>query len=100
MSTLTATPADFVGASPLPSRPTPLFDLVLRDPSRLSAMLSNEDQLPRATQKLLALSLLGLVIFGAVVGESITAVPLDELAWLRHGTPVLWMPAAFAMAFV
>jgi hypothetical protein len=84
-----------------PRTPSPkVFELVLREPTQLSAVLSDELQLPRATQRLLALSLLGLGVHGAVLGASLSTVHLTELAWVQHGLPALWMPVAFALSFV
>ncbi len=102
MDTTADVAASFV-APPAPAarpRSPGVFELVLREPARLSEMLANEAQLPGATQRLLGLSLLGLLVHGALLGASVGSVRLRELAWLQHGQPVLWMPVCMALAFV
>ena len=81
--------------------PPGMFDLILRGPARLNALMRDESALPGVTQKLLLLSLLGLSVHGLAVGlafEFLAArgldVPLDQ------GHPMLWMPLASVLAFV
>ena len=100
MYSATATPDVLDSQLALPPTEASLFDLVLRDPSRLSRQLADEAQLPRTTQQLLALSLLGLAVHGAVLGASMSGVQLHELGWMQHGVPAIWMPLAFSLAFI
>jgi hypothetical protein len=77
-----------------------MFDLVLRGQKRLSVVLRDEAALPMTTQKLLALSLLGLAVQGLVLGLTAQLVHPSELAGLCRGHPIVWMPLAFCLAFV
>jgi hypothetical protein len=103
---LQALPAPVVpAAAPEPetfSGPTPgVFELILRGPARLNALMRDESALPGVTQKLLLLSLLGLAVHGVVVGLAATYVPhLSSSEWFNEGHPVLWMPLALMLAFV
>jgi hypothetical protein len=77
-----------------------MFDLVLRGQPRLTRILLDERALPLAVQKLLALSLLGLGVYGVVVGFAAQALR-PELPWGGPlGHPVVWMPLALMLAFV
>lgn len=84
------------------SGPTPgVFELILRGPTRLNALMRDERALPGVTQKLLLLSLLGLAVQGLVVGFAATFVmPGDWPEWFHQGHPLLWMPLSLMLAFV
>ena len=89
---------------PRPEEPSALglFDLVLRGQDRLSSLLRHDASLPSLTQRLLALSLLGLAVHGLVVGIASQALGRGALAGLglQEGHPALWMPLAFVAAFI
>jgi hypothetical protein len=88
------------------------FDLVLRNDRRLDAVLRDEPTLASSLRQLLALALVGLAAHGLVLGAAVwlelhrtlqlVFPPGHTLIrdWFTAGHPVLWMPLAFAGAFV
>ncbi|WP_224246388.1 hypothetical protein [Hyalangium gracile] len=80
---------------PVPGPMPGMFDLILRGEARLHRLLRDEAGLPEVIQKLLALSVLGLVIHGGVLGLAASMFsPSPSLAWYQAGHPVVWMPLA------
>lgn len=77
-----------------------MFELVLRGKRRLDTLLRDESALPSVIQRLLLLSLLGLLVHGLVVGMSVQLVGADAGSFYSRGTPWLWMPLSFAFAFI
>jgi hypothetical protein len=79
----------------------PLFDLLMRGPRALDALLLDERELPRTTQRLLLLSLLGLLVHGLVLGATAHMLPPQFAGpFSSRGNPALWMPLAFAGSFL
>lgn len=80
-----------------------MIDLVLRGQNHLSALLAEEHLLPSLVRKLLGLSVAGMLVHGVVVGAFAKLIGAGEappLVALTGGNPVLWMPAAFVLAFL
>jgi hypothetical protein len=81
--------------------PRSMFDLVLRGREMLDDLLRDETHLGTAAQKLLLLSLVGLVIHGAVVGVAATLLPPTAVhPFFGRGHPSLWLPLSFGGAFL
>jgi len=79
-----------------------MFDLVLRRPRLLDRVLRDEAALPKAIQEMVSLCVLGLAVFGLVVGASAQLVR-DQLipgSFFSSGLPAVWMPLAFVLAFL
>jgi hypothetical protein len=74
------------------------FELVLTEGRVMDELVMDDARLTRTVQKLLLVSMAGLMIYGVVVGVAadISSLP----AWFTQGTPALWMPLAFAGAFL
>lgn len=101
----------FVGEPALPAgprlteaAPRAMFDLVLRDPERLDALLLDEQRLGTTLHRLLALALLGLSAHGLLLGfvqRTLlwSSLNLDTQVWLG-GHPMLTLPVAFVGAFL
>jgi hypothetical protein len=101
-------------AGPLPARAAPasgrrgIFDLVLRDPERLDALLLDEGQLMTTLHKLLLLSLGGLIAHGLLLGfvcKTLLWGSLDPQVQLFLGsqpmaTLALALPGAFMTALL
>ncbi len=89
--------------TPQPEGPLPtVFDLVLRGQRRLTQSLTEPARLPALMQGLLALSVVGLAVHGLVLGLGAQFLGRDA-QWLEfyvRGTPLLWMPLSFVLAFV
>jgi hypothetical protein len=84
-----------------PTSPRSMFDLILRGRERLDDLLRDDAQLASAAQKLLALSLLGLLVHGLVLGLASAMLPASAVgSFAARGHPWLWMPLSFAGAFV
>jgi len=75
-----------------------ILDLVLRGPEQLDAMMRDERNLPALIQRLLFLSLAGLLVHGLVVGAS--AQLLEGSGLFAQGHPAVWMPLCSMLAFV
>jgi len=95
MDTCIITSSDSATA-PRPSQERGIFDLVLRGEKELTRLLLDDHKLAGNLQRLLALSLIGLGLYGFVVGLS--------WQWLTHpktvGIPAFWTPIAFTGGFV
>lgn len=78
-----------------------MFDLLLRERRTLDGLVRDERALPRTTQRLLLLALLGLFVHGLVLGLTAQLLP-PELAgpFSARGHPALWMPLSFTGAFL
>jgi len=90
---------------PLPAAearaPRSMFDLILRGRESLDDLLREESQLAAAAQKLLLLSLLGLLIHGVVVGLAASLLPPQAVgAFFGRGHPWVWLPLSFMGAFL
>lgn len=79
-----------------------MFDLVLRRPRLLDRILREEGALPKAIQDLASLSVVGLAVYGLVVGASAQLVRdrLIPSSFFASGLPAVWMPLAFVLAFL
>jgi hypothetical protein len=81
-----------------------LFDLVLRDPDALDALLLDETQLRRALDGMLALALLGLLLHALTVGVAADlaqrAGDLPEWSLFLGRHPELSLPLALTGAFL
>ncbi|MFZ5468743.1 MAG: hypothetical protein ACOZIN_04820 [Myxococcota bacterium] len=73
-----------------------MMDLILRGRKRLNRLLCDDHQLPSALQRLLLLSLAGLLVHGLVVGFAAQVLEVS----LFGGHPVLWMPLASMVSFL
>jgi hypothetical protein len=84
--------------------PRGMFDLVLRDPARLDALLLDEGQLGAALHKLLGLSLLGLAAHGLLLGFVQRTILWNSLSvetqMFLGNHPACTMPVAFVCAFL
>lgn len=86
--------------------PTPsFFDAILRDDIIIDDLVSTPDTLTTTIQKLLALSVFGLMVFGVIVGlvAHLGATPDAPLRFFGEplrGTPILWMPLTMAGGFL
>jgi hypothetical protein len=86
----------------MPKVRPPMFDLVLRKPRLLDRVLWNEAALPKVIQELASLSVVGLAVYGLVVGVSAQLVR-DRLwpgSFFLGGSPGVWMPLALVIAFL
>lgn len=86
----------------MPAVRPPMFDLVLRRPRLLDRVLRDEGSLSKAVQDLASLSVIGLAVFGLVVGASAQLVR-DRLvpgSFFASGLPAVWMPLSFVLAFI
>jgi hypothetical protein len=92
---------DSTPAAPGPPQARGLFDLVLRDPAALDALVLDEVRLPATLQRLLVLSLAGLLVFGAVVGLTAQLCLASGTAATSLGRlPLLTLPVALSGAFL
>src|SRR5215813_12209943 len=95
MDTIIMTACDSAGAT----RPSPergIFDLVLRGEKELTRLLLDDGKLAANLQRLLVLSLVGLGLYGLVVGLCWHWLIPSKTA----GVPVFWTPLAFTGGFV
>jgi hypothetical protein len=95
-------PPPVVEEEELPAVRPSMFDLVLRRPRLLDRILREEGALPKAIQELASLSVVGLAVYGAVVGASAQLVR-DRLVpgmFFASGLPAVWMALAFVLAFL
>jgi hypothetical protein len=74
------------------------FELVLTEGRAMDDLVMDDSRLTSTVQKLLLVSMIGLMIYGAVVGiaADVSSLPL----WFTAGEPALWMPFAFSGAFL
>jgi hypothetical protein len=94
--------AEVVVEEEMPSVRPSMFDLVLRRPRLLDRVLRDEAMLPKAIQQLVSLSVLGLAVYGLVVGASAQLIR-DQLApgsFFTGGFPAVWAPVSFVLAFL
>ena len=102
--TLPAIPVPAPAPKPAPAAPRAMFDLVLRDPQRLDALLLEEGKLGAAMHKLLGLSLAGLAAHGLLLGfvqRTILWSSLSPSTQEFFGAhPMLTLPVAFIGAFL
>ena len=76
-----------------------LFDLLLRGQDRLTALLTDERELPGIIQQMLGLSVFGMAVHGLVVGLAAQFLA-GCTTHLALGHAALWMPLAFPLAFL
>lgn len=86
-------------AHTLDETPVRLLDAVAVNDQALDGLLDDDRRLPRVAFGLFAVSLLGLIMHGLVVGWTASALP-EPTGILAEGTPALWMPIAFIGAFI
>ena len=93
-------------AFPRPAQAAPnglpgMMDLVLRGGRALDGLMLDEAALPRTSQQLLALALLGIGVHGLVLGIAAQLLPAEVVGpFSCRGTPALWMPLAFMGSYV
>jgi hypothetical protein len=78
--------------------PTGFFELVLSEGRPMDDLVMDDSRLTTTVQKLLMVSMLGLMIYGVVVGIAADTASLGT--WFSQGTPAFWMPFAFSGAFL
>ncbi|MFU8804922.1 MAG: hypothetical protein ACNA8W_14000 [Bradymonadaceae bacterium] len=83
--------------SPGESRTPDFFEAMLRDDERVDEWVQDEASLLGTIQKLLALGVSGLVIYGLAMG---IVMELAKPQVLIQGTPVLWVPLALVGGFL
>lgn len=77
-----------------------MFDLVLKDPERLDELILDETTVVGVIERLLALSVLGLVLTGVSVGIAYEVLGGGVLPFDFGGQPLLWMPPTMVAAFL
>ena len=90
--------AEHADAGDQPTFQQGFFDLVLTEGRPMDDLVVDEDGLVGTIQKLLGVAIVGLVIYGAIVGAVAEVSTLP--AWFTRGEPILWMPLAFGGAFL
>ncbi len=85
-------------ADDAPESADSFFELVLTEGEAMDDLVVDKGRLAWTIQKLVGLSVVGLLVYGVVVGlaADISHLPL----WFTRGEPALWMPLAFAAAFL
>ncbi|HVE85627.1 MAG TPA: hypothetical protein VND93_22390 [Myxococcales bacterium] len=88
-------------AEEIPAIRPPMFELILRRPRLLDRLLRDEAGLPRSIQELVSLSVVGLSVYGLVMGASAQLVAGRLVGgFFAHGTPAVWMPLSLVLAFL
>lgn len=98
MTTLSAEQIERYDTESSPTSTDSFFELVLTEGEAMDDLVLDAGRLAGTLQKLVLLSLVGLMVYGAVVG--LASGSADLPAWFTRGEPMIWMPLAFGGAFL